>query len=222
MIECDDCQSMEIYPLGHSSFRIRGKTATVVTDPYDPAMLGLKFPKIDQVDIVTISHHHDDHDKVGDLSGFVVDGPGEYEIKGVTVVGVATFHDDKGGADRGKNVVYKMTIDDVRVCHLGDLGHKLTDEQLDTIGDVDILLIPVGGKYTIDSKMAAQVVAQVEPLIVVPMHYDAMPAGRQGKLELEPVANFLKEMGAAGTVAQPKLVISKDKLPETMTVVVLE
>lgn len=208
MIECDDCQNMEIYPLDHSSFRIKGKSATVVTDPY---------LKMAEADIVTVSHDHFDHNVISKIGGtpFIISGPGEYEIKGVTVVGTPTFHDDKEGAERGKNVVYKITIDEVRICHLGDLGHKLTDAQLDAIGDVDILLIPVGGKYTIDSKIAAQVVAQVEPLIVIPMHYD-------GKLELEPVANFLKEMGAEAVAAQPKLVISKEKLPEATTVIVLE
>lgn len=199
---------MEIYPLGHASFKIKGKTATVVTDPYLKAA---------EADIVTVSHDHLDHNVTAKISGdpFVIAGPGEYEIKGVTVLGIATFHDDKDGAQRGKNVVYKITIDDLRVCHLGDLGHKLTDAQLDALGDVDILLIPVGGKYTIDSKIAAQVVAQIEPLIVVPMHYG-------GKLELEPVENFLKEMGIEGLVPLSKLVTSRDKLPETTTVVCLQ
>lgn len=208
---------MDVYPLGHSSFRIKGKSATIVTDPYDSSMVGLKFPKIDQVDIVTVSHDHGDHNAVANLSGtpFIISGPGEYEIKGVTVFGVSTWHDEKEGVDRGKNTVYNMTIDGIRVCHLGDLGHKLTDAQLDAIGDVDVLLIPVGGTYTITSKLAAEVVAQLEPLIVVPMHYD-------GKLNLEPVSNFLAQMGAEGTAPQPKLSVSKDRLPESTTVVVLE
>ena len=217
MIQLATCQSMEIYPLGHSSFRIKGKSATVVTDPYDSEMLGLKFPKLDVVDIVTLSHAHKDHNAVSSIPGspFTVDGPGEYEIKEVTIIGTATFHDDKAGKERGENTVYMITIDGVRLCHLGDLGHKLSDEQMTKIGDVDILFIPVGGNYTIDSKMATQVVAQIEPLIVVPMHYG-------GKLKLEPVENFLKEMGAEGITSQPKLVMSKEKLPETTTVIVLE
>lgn len=197
---------MEIYPLGHASFRLKGKTGTVVTDPY---------LKDAEADIVTVSHDHFDHNVVSKVAGdpFVIAGPGEYEIKGISVVGVSVFHDDSEGKERGKNVVYKITIDEVRVCHLGDLGHKLTDTQLDAIGDVDILFIPVGGKYTIDNKTAVQVVAQLEPLVVVPMHYGG---------ELEPVQSFLKEMGAEGVAAQPKLVLSKEKLPETTTVIVLE
>lgn len=215
---------MEIYPLGHSSFKVKGKSAVVVFDPFDSAMVGLKMPKIETVDIVTVSHDHGDHNAVKDLPGspFIVSGPGEYEVKGVTIVGVPTFHDDKNGADRGANCVYKINIDDVNICHLGDLGHKLTDEQMSQIGDVDILLIPVGGGYTIDSKIASQVVAQLEPLVVIPMHYQR--PGMSPKLAdaLEPVTNFTKEMGAESLTPQPKLVITKDRLPETTTVVVLD
>lgn len=215
---------MEIYPLGHSSFRIKGKTITVVTDPFDAAMVGLKYPKLDSVDVVTISHDHADHNVVANITGmpFVINGPGEYEIKGVTVVGVPTFHDDKNGAERGANTVYKINIDGINVCHLGDLGHKLSDEGLNQVGSVDILLIPVGGTYTVDAKTAGEVVAQLEPLIVIPMHYQRPGMNPELAGNLEPVTNFLKEMGAEGLAPQPKLVMSKDKLPETTTVVVLE
>lgn len=215
---------MEIYPLGHSSFRIKGKTATVVTDPYDSAKVGLKFPKLDGADIVTVSHDHGDHNATGNVDGapFIISGPGEYEIKGVTVVGVSSFHDDQNGAERGANTIYKITIDDIRVCHLGDLGHKLSDDQLTKIGDVDVLLIPVGGVYTIDAKKAAEVVAQLEPLVVVPIHYKRIndPSLTAGKVG--PVSDFLAEMGAEGIAPIPKLSTSKEKLPETTTIVVLE
>jgi len=215
---------MEIYPLGHSSFRIKGKSATVVFDPYDNSSTGLKMPKVETADVVMVSHDHPDHNSVHSIPGspFTVIGPGEYEINGVTVVGVPTFHDDKNGEERGLNCVYKITIDDVNICHLGDLGHKLSDEQISQIGNVDILFIPVGGHYTIDSKTASQVVAQLEPVIVIPMHYQR--TGLDAKLAevLEPVTAFTKEMGVEGLVPQPKLVISKDKLPETTTVIVLE
>ena len=223
---------MEIYPLGHSSFKIKGKTlpagrqgATVVTDPYDSTMVGLKFPKLESVDIVTISHDHRDHNVAENVPGtpFVIAGPGEYEIKGVTVIGVPTFHDDKNGVERGANTVYKMTIDGINICHLGDLGHKLSDDQLNQIGNVEVLLIPVGGAYTVDAKVAAEVVAQIEPLVVIPMHYKRSdnPDVTVGKLG--PLSDFLGEMGVAGGVApQPKLAVSKDRLPETTTVVVLE
>ncbi len=223
---------MEIVSLGQSSFRIKGKSATVVTDPYDGAMLGMKFPKVDGVDIVTISHNHGDHNHVASLgltvlSGsenntFVVNGPGEYEVKGVTVVGIATFHDASSGSERGENTVYNLTIDGVRVCHLGDLGHKLTDSQVEEIGNVDILLVPVGGFYTIDAKTAAEVVAQLEPRIVVPMHYKR--AGNANKVldVLTPLLDFLSQMGCEGLAPVPKFTTSLDKLPEATTVVALE
>lgn len=215
---------MEIYPLGHSSFRIKGKAATVVTDPYDSAMVGLKFPKVEAADIVTVSHGHEDHNAVSAIPGqpFIIGGPGEYEIKGVTIIGTPTFHDDKDGAERGDNTTYTLMVDDVRICHLGDLGHKLTDAQLDRIGDVDILLIPVGGVYTIGAKTAAEVVAQIEPLIVVPMHYKRADNPKVAVGKIGPLSDFLKEMGAEGVVPQSKLSMTKDKLPETTTVVVLE
>lgn len=217
---------MEIYPLGHSSFRLKGKTATVVTDPFDSAAVTLKFPKLDTVDIVTVSHQHPDHNALSAISNhpFVITSPGEYEVKGVTVVGTSTFHDDKNGAERGPNTVYNLTIDFVRVCHLGDLGHKLTDAQLERIEDVDVLLIPVGGFYTINYQTAAQVVTQLEPRIVVPMHYNRPQLRQETFGKIDPVDKFLKEMGVEGVAATPqaKLVTSKEKLPETTTVVVLE
>jgi L-ascorbate metabolism protein UlaG (beta-lactamase superfamily) len=223
MIQWGGCQSMEIYPLGHASFKIKGKAAVVVTDPYDSSMVGLKFPKVESVDIVTVSHQHQDHNATANISGspFVISGPGEYEVKGVTVVGTQTFHDSSAGSERGRNTVYTITMDALRLCHLGDLGHKLSDEQLAKVGDVDILFIPTGGFYTISAKTAAEVVAQLAPLVVIPMHYKRNGLSADFSA-LEPVENFLKEMGAEGVQPQPKLVISKDKLPETTTVVVLE
>lgn len=206
---------MEIYPLGHASFRIKGKGATVVTDPYLKSV---------GADIVTVSHGHFDHSEISKISGdpFVISGPGEYEVKGITVVGIPSYHDDQNGAQRGNNVIYKMVVDEVRICHLGDLGHKLTDEQLEAIGDVDILLVPVGGFYTIDPEVASQVVAQIEPLVVIPMHYfkEGLDKGKFGKLATVDV--FLKQMGVETLVPQPKFATTKDKLPETTTVICLQ
>lgn len=226
---------MDIYPLGHSAFRIKGKSASVVLDPFDPKMIGLKFPKVETPDIVTISHGHGDHNFLEALglsapvtgsgrSGetFIAAGPGEFEIKGVTIVGVPTFHDEKNGAERGANTAFKLVVDEVNVCHLGDLGHKLTDQQVDALGNVDILLIPVGGFFTIDAKVAAEVVAQIEPTIVIPMHYKREGLAPQLAEKLESVDKFLKEMGAEAVSPANKFNTSKDKLPENTTVVVLE
>ncbi len=194
--------------MGHSSFRIKGKSATVVTDPYDERVG--KFPKDVTADIVTVSHHHADHDQVQLVHGsrFTVDGLGEYEIKGVSIIGISTWHDDKQGQERGPNIVYIIEIDNMRVCHLGDLGHKLSEAQLEEIGSVDIVMIPVGGVYTIDAKTAVDVVKQLDPWVIIPMHY-------------QKVDEFLKEMGKT-VEPQTKLVISRDKLPEETQVVWLK
>lgn len=191
----------------------------MVTDPYDSS-IGLKFPKV-EADIVTTSHDHRDHNATSLVGGspFVVAGPGEYEIKGVRIVGVSSFHDEKKGAERGKNTIYNIKIDNLFICHLGDLGQaELTSEQLEAIGEVAILLIPVGGVYTIDASGAAKIAASLEPKIVIPMHY----ADPGNNLQLEPVDKFLKEMGAEKVEPITKLSIAGDKLPEELTVTLLE
>ena len=209
---------MDISFLGHASFKLKGKRTTVVTDPYD-ASLGLKYPKV-EADIVTITHDHPDHNAAGQVSGdpFVVSGPGEYEIKGAKIIGVPSFHDEKKGELRGKNTIYNIRIDELWVCHLGDLGQTaLTDEQLEEIGQVDVLLVPVGGVYTIDAAGAAKTAASLEPKVVIPMHY----AEGANNLKLEPADKFLKEMGSEKTEPLVKLSVSREKLPEELAVVLL-
>lgn len=214
---------MEITHLGHSSFKLRGKAVTVVTDPFDPDMVGLKFPKI-EADIITVSHDHHDHNFIRIVSGnpIIIDGPGEYEVKGADIIGINSYHDEKEGSERGRNVVYLMKIDGISVVHLGDLGHKLDDRQRESLNGVDILLIPVGAIYTIDAATATQVISQLEPSIIIPMHYHTSSLNQQIFGKLTGVDVFLKEMGKEGITPQPKLNITKDKLPSETTVVVLE
>jgi L-ascorbate metabolism protein UlaG (beta-lactamase superfamily) len=214
---------MDITSLGHSSFRIRGKAATVVTDPYDPLSTGLKFPKNVEADVVTISHGHDDHNSVSQIMGapFVIQGPGEYEVKGVGVVGVSTYHDNEKGASRGRNAIYRIEIDGVAIVHLGDLGHTLTTAEVDELGGVDILMVPVGGVYSLDAAQAVAVVNEIDPSIVIPMHYGRSELDQKIFGQLQPVSAFLKEIGKEA-VPQAKLSITKDKLPDQMQVVVLE
>ncbi len=211
---------MEILPLGHASFKLRGKFATVVTDPYDEKEMGIKYPKHIEADILTISHNHFDHNAKGLIGGspFVVEGAGEYEIKGVSVIGVGSFHDDKNGEERGKNTMYRIEIDGIRLLHLGDLGHVLSSAQVDVVDGVDVLFIPVGGVYTIDAEKAAQVISDIEPRIVIPMHYGTDTYNKS----LAPVSVFLKQMGKESVTPGAKLTISRDKLPAEMQVVVLE
>ncbi len=211
---------MEISFLGQASFRIKGKTTTVVTDPFDPEFVGLKFPKVEG-DIVTISHDHKDHNNASIVDGtpFLIQGPGEYEIKGTSVVGVSSYHDEKEGAERGGNTLYNITIDGMNVAHLGDLGQKeLTQNQVELLGTVDILLIPVGSVYTIDAASAAKITAQLEPKLIIPMHY-LLPGL---KFQLDPVDKFLKEMGQEEVNREVKLVITPDRLPEEPKVLILE
>jgi L-ascorbate metabolism protein UlaG (beta-lactamase superfamily) len=209
---------MEISWLGHSCFRLKGNQATVITDPYPPN-LGYKLGKL-TASIVTVSHQHPGHSYVEGVGGGprVVKGPGEYEISGVLIMGIATFHDSEKGAVRGKNTAYHMEIDEIAVCHLGDLGNVLTSEQVEELDNVDVLLLPVGGVSTINAPLAAEVVRQLEPKVVIPMHYKTPVLKR----ELESVDRFLKEIGAKDVAPQPKLSVTKSNLPETTQVFLLD
>ncbi len=215
---------MDITNLGHSSFRIKGKSAVVVTDPYDTDKVGLKFPKHIEADIVTISHDHPGHNAAKEIEGapYVLHGAGEYEIKGIGVVGLPTFHDGENGATRGKNVIYRYEIDGLSIVHLGDIGHLLSSALVDELDTVNILFIPVGGVSTITPTQAVQLISDIEPGIVIPMHY-GRPELNQAKFgSLSPLSVFLKEIGKESVVPQSKLAITKDKLPVEMQVVVLE
>lgn len=211
---------MDIYWYGQALFKLKGKGATVVIDPYESDFVGFKVPKDLEADVVLITHQHQDHNNSSLVPGqpMVFSGPGEYEVKGVVITGVQSFHDNQEGKERGLNTIYQLNIDGLNVVHLGDLGqHKLTEEQINQIGQVDILLIPVGGVYTINGKEATEIIAELEPKIIIPMHY-AVPGL---KFPLEEVDKFKKEMGAEEVVPQAKLSMTKEKLPEEPMVVVL-
>lgn len=210
---------MDIYWYGQSCFKIKGKSATVFIDPFDPDKFGLKLPKDTICDLLLSTHSHPDHNNFSAISGdpLKISGPGEYEKSGISVLGVGTYHDNTQGSERGRNTVFNLMIDGVNIVHLGDLGHTLNEEQVSEIDNVDILLIPVGGVYTIDGDMAAKVIAQLEPKIVIPMHYK-LP---ELKAEIEGAEKFLKAMGAENIPPAPKLSITKDKLPEETQIVVL-
>lgn len=207
---------MDVTWLGQSCFRLRGRAAAVVTDPYPPAV-GPRL-RLD-ANLVTVSHGHEGHSHVQSVRGaYEINGPGEYEVAGVTVFGLPTFHDAHQGAEHGRNTVYVIELDDVRVCHLGDLGHPLDDHALEAIGNVDVLLVPVSGGCTLDGAKAAEVVRQVEPRYVVPMHF-GHPAIRK---ELAPVDRFLNEMGVPEAEPQTKLSVQASSAEAETKVVVLE
>lgn len=174
--------------LGHACFEITAPSGTtVVTDPFDE-QVGYRLPAV-KADVVTVSHDHFDHGNVSVIGGNpkVFRGPGRHEAHGITAEGIATFHDEAGGAKRGKNTVFVLDVGGVRLCHLGDLGHVLTDGQVKEIGPVDVLFVPVGGVYTIDAEKAKTVVAQLKPRITIPMHYLTPDL----KFELDPPEKFL-------------------------------
>jgi L-ascorbate metabolism protein UlaG (beta-lactamase superfamily) len=208
---------LDVTWLGHGCFRLRGRSAAVVTDPYPPA-IGLKLSRLD-ADLVTVSHEHENHNYTQVVrDAYEIRGPGEYEVAGVSVIGVPTYHDAEKGAKHGRNTVYLIEIDDVRVCHLGDLGHKLDDAEAEAISAPDVLLVPVGGHTAIDAAQAAEVVRQLEPRYVVPMHY-AIPGL---KLQLDSLDRFLKEMAVTASEPQPKLSVQKSSGEYDTKVVVLE
>ena len=193
---------MDVTWLGHGCFRLRGRNAAVVTDPYPPA-IGLKLSRMD-ADVVTISHEHENHNYTQVVrDAYEIRGPGEYEVAGVYVIGVPTFHDSEKGAKRGPNTIYLIEIDDVRICHLGDLGHGLGDAEAETVSSADVLLVPVGGRTAINAAEAAEVVRQI-------------------KLQLDPIDRFLKEMAVTSPDPQPKLSVQRSSGEYETKVVVLE
>jgi L-ascorbate metabolism protein UlaG (beta-lactamase superfamily) len=165
---------MKIKWLGHASFLITSDTGTrIITDPYTPGM-GMSYGEINEsADVVTVSHEHGDHNNVAAIKGKpeVVKNIGSVAVKGIIFNGIASYHDDAGGSVRGNNVIFCFEVDGIKVCHLGDLGHPLSDEQVSALSRVDILLIPVGGGPTIDPTIATEVYNKLAPKIIIPMHY---------------------------------------------------
>lgn len=218
---------MDITYLGHSAFKIKGKKASLVTDPY-PKSVGPAMPSV-SADVITVSHDHSDHNSPGQVSGtsrrekpYLITAPGEYEVEGIGVFGWSAYHDNKEGAERGKNTIYTIFIDDLRITHLGDLGHLLSDRLIENIGPVDVLLIPVGGVYTINAEQAAKVVNQLQPAYVIPMHFKTPEHDPKVFGELDEIGKFLREMGVDQAEPQEKLKITESALPEESEVVVLK
>lgn len=214
---------MEIKYLGHSSFQIKTKTARIVTDPFDSKNVGINYPKI-EADLVTISHQHGDHNASAQVSGnpLVIDWPGEFEKNGVRVFGFQSYHDAEEGAQRGENVMFKLEAEDISVLHCGDIGHALTSDFVDKIEGVDILMIPVGGFYTIDATQAVSLIKQIDPTIVIPMHYGHAALNQEVYSGLQSVEEFLKQMGITDAQPVDKLVVKKEDLSaEDMKVVLM-
>lgn len=209
---------MNIQWYGQSCFKIQSKDLTIFTDPYDKET-GFR-PARTHADIVTVSHNHHDHNNVAELKDnpFIINTPGEYEIKSVFVKGISSFHDAKNGAERGENTIFTITVEDLTICHLGDLGEELTEKHIERIGEVDILMIPVGEKYTISVDQAIKIINQIEPRVIMPMHY----AISGQKTDLSKVDKFLKAMGAKKQTIEKYVIKKKDLAPDQSDVIVFK
>ena len=208
---------MEITWLGHSCFQIKSKDAVIITDPCHPST-GYPLDNL-QADIVTVSHSHPGHCYTEAITSEFreIKDPGEYELRGVFIMGISTFHDADQGKQRGKNTIYVMEIDGVTLCHLGDLGHLPSSDLIDDMGAIEVLFIPVGGVSSLDGSAAAEVTKRLTPKIVIPMHYMTPASSR----ELEPVDKFLKELGVAKIDPKPKLIVNRPTLPTSTQVITL-
>jgi L-ascorbate metabolism protein UlaG (beta-lactamase superfamily) len=213
---------MEIVWHGHSFFEIKSKEnkeqIRIAIDPFSEEV-GLKVPKV-EADILLISHDHYDHNNKNAILGnyFLIENPGEYEIKGVFIKAIKSFHDKSDGKERGENLIFLIDSEDLRVCHLGDLGQKeLNEKQVEEIGSVDVLMIPIGGVYTISQKEAIKILEQLEPKIIIPMHY-SLP---KLKIKLDSVDKFLKSLGIKSLTPEKKLSIKKENLSSEESKIVL-
>lgn len=209
---------MNIQYYGHSCFKITTKSegksndgVVAFIDPFDKK-IGLKPPQ-GRADVVFVSHtQHSDHNNIEALKDnpVVIDAPGEYSVKGINVTGIDSFHDDKEGAERGRNTIFVLDAEDIRICHLGDLGSDLDLKQLEKIGDIDILMIPVGGKYTIDFKLAAKISKKLSPAIIIPMHYKI----KGTNIDVVDEKDFCGEMGNCPKEKVNKINLKKKDLEE--------
>lgn len=214
---------MKVKWLGHASMLLTSSDGTrVVTDPYEAGVFGLDYAPIDvEADIVTVSHDHADHNNVSAVKGnpAVVQGSGVHHAGGVTFEGIGCYHDDSSGSERSANTIFCFSLDSIRVCHLGDLGHPLRLEDEAQITHVDVLLIPVGGSFTIDARTAADVCRRLNPRVIIPMHY------RNERCAGFPVAgveDFLALMDNVRRSGGSEVDLRRDSLPDAGEVVVLE
>ncbi|MGB9763240.1 MAG: MBL fold metallo-hydrolase [Minisyncoccia bacterium] len=204
---------MIIQWFGHSYFKIETKNSVIAIDPYHEEITQIKPPRF-KADILLISHNHLGHNNKNAILGepFILENPGEIEKNGIFIYGIPSFHDNKNGKERGFNTIFTIESEDIIVCHLGDLGEKmLKEETVEKLSNVDILLIPVGGYSTINAENAIDIINQIEPKIVIPMHYRF-----NNKSKLDPLDKFLKTFGKKPENLD-KLVIRKSQIPTTDT-----
>jgi L-ascorbate metabolism protein UlaG (beta-lactamase superfamily) len=215
---------MNIKWFGHASFGITGSDGIcIITDPYESGSFdnALKYPPIkDKADIVTVSHQHADHNAVDSIDGKpeVIDKTGSQTVKDIEFVGIPTFHDTDEGAERGENIIFVFTLDGIKMAHLGDLGHIPDDEILKTLRSVDILFIPVGGHFTIGPEEAKDIVEQIKPGIVIPMHYKT----EKCDFPIQPISEFTKRMTYnIKDIHSSEFEVSIENLPDETQILIL-
>jgi L-ascorbate metabolism protein UlaG (beta-lactamase superfamily) len=213
---------MKVKWLGHACFLLTSESGLrIMTDPYTPGVFGLDYaPPAETADIVTVSHDHADHNNVAAVKGNpqVVRGAGSHEAKGIQFKGVATAHDQSSGKERGANTIFCFALDGINVCHLGDLGHDLSDQTVAAIGDVDVLLIPVGGNFTIDAALANRVCQKLAPKVVIPMHFKN---ARCPGFPVAGVDDFTRGRPQAKTIDGSEVELKKEQLPTATETIVL-
>jgi len=210
---------MKIKWLGHASFVITSDTGTkIITDPYITGG-DLSYGQIkESADIVTVSHDHADHNNVAAVQGSPKVVRGTVEVKGIKFKGIPTYHDDAGGRQRGKNTIFCFEVDGIRVCHLGDLGHRLNDSQVAELGEIDVLLIPVGGFFTIDAKLAGQLCDRLKPKVIIPMHYK----NDRCAFPIAGVDEFLRGKKEVSRLDASQAEFKPGELPATTQIIVLK
>jgi len=210
---------MKVKWLGHASFLITSDSGVrIITDPYEPNDK-LLYGAIDEsADIATVSHDHFDHGNVAAVKGAPQTVKGDAEIKGIKFKGIATSHDASGGKERGSNTIFCFEVDGVKVCHLGDLGHELTAEQAAQAGAVDVLLLPVGGFYTIDATVASKVTEQLKPKVVIPMHFK----NSKCDFPIAGVEEFLRDKNDTSQPDTSEVEFRAGEMPPTTQIIVLK
>ncbi len=214
---------MKIKYYGHAAFLITSNQGTrIITDPYKPGAFGaMSYGKIpDEADVVVVSHGHDDHNDSEGVAGNpeVLEKPGKRSVHGIEFNGVAAFHDRSSGKERGENIIFTFTVDGITICHLGDLGHVLSQNEVEAIGAVDLLMTPVGGFFTIDAKEASEVAGQLNPSIIIPMHF------KTGKCDLPiaPVDEFTTGKARVKVTNSSEISLDKGGLPKETEIIVLQ
>jgi len=214
---------MKVKWLGHASFLVTSDAGIkIITDPYTPGGFGLNYGEIkESADIVTVSHEHADHNNVASVGGNpeVVKEAGSVEIKGIKFTGTPTYHDEAGGSQRGNNIIFCFDVDGVKVCHLGDLGHPLSAKEVAELGQVDVLLAPVGGNFTIDAKVATDIGNQLQPKVLIPMHYQNE---RCDSFPVAGVDDFLQGKTGVSRSDTSEVELKQGGLPATTQVIVLK